>query len=255
MVGQSMPRQSERMHAYDLDTADNNVVPLGRCASCPTQVACLSAWLEPEQRALLPAIFSTREPLAEDTHLYRAGESVQAQYHVRSGAFKTYAINAEGDEYVTGFYLPGDVLGQVQQDGCHAESAVALETSSVCLLTDAGVTRCAEHGMAGLLLRQHAEKATDQTRHHLNLKQTSAPARFAGFCLLYGDRLAALGRSRDFLPTPMSRTDIASYLGMTLESLSRVISKLGKKRVIRATPDSIEILERDALEELGAHVR
>ena len=53
----------------------------------------------------------------------------------------------------------------------------------------------------------------------------------------------------------MSRTDIASYLGMTLESLSRVISKLSKTRVIRATPDSIEILERDALEALGAHVR
>ena len=185
MVAARRGRQSERMHAYDFnssnDKTNGNVVPLGRCASCPTQVACLAARLEPEQRALLPAIFSTREPLAAQTHLYRVGEPAQAQYHVRSGVFKTYAINAEGDEYVTGFYLPGDILGQFQQDGCHTESAVALETSSVCLLTDSGVSRCAENGMAGLLLRLHAEKATHQNRHQLNLKQTSAQARFAGF--------------------------------------------------------------------------
>ncbi len=255
MVCPQAAGQSVGMHAYDFKTEDDKIVPLGRCATCPTQVACLAAWLEPNERKLLPAIFATTDPLPQGTHLYEAGDPVRAQYHVRSGSFKTYAVNAEGDEYVTGFYLPGDVLGHVQQDRRYVESAVALETASVCELTENGVSKCAENGFAGLLIRQHAEQALHQTHHHLNLKLTSAQARFAGFCLLYADRLSHLGRNATFLPTPMSRTDLASYLGMTLESLSRVISKLTQAGVVRATPEHIEILEPEALNELGAHVR
>ena len=154
-----------------------------------------------------------------------------------------------------GSIFPGDILGHAQIDGHHAESAVALETSSVCELTDAGVAECARNGLASILVRMFGEHSVQGTRHQLNLKQTSAQARFAGFCLLFSDRLAALGRSAEHLPTPMSRTDIASYLGMTLESLSRVISRLTQAGVIKASRNHIEILQPQTLETFGMHVR
>ena len=108
--------------------------------------------------------------------------------------------------------------------------------------------------MAAALVRQLAANASIDTRHQINLKQSAVQARFAGFCVMLGARLQRLGRSPHYLPTPMSRTDIASYLGMTLESLSRVISKLHAARVIRASRDHIEVLQPETLETLGLHV-
>ena len=224
------------------------------CEVCPTRTVCLAAQVEPEQRLILPGLFHVLGPMQEDSHLYRAGDVVDGQYHVRSGFFKTYNINAEGDEYVTGFYLPGDVLGHVHRQGRHAESAIALEHASVCELNAESLERGAVSGLTTLLINQHAEQANLQVLHQLNLKQTSAQARFAGFCVLFAERLHRLGRCPNHLPTPMSRTDIASYLGMTLESLSRVISKLNAAEVVCATRDHIEVLQPDTLNTLGLHV-
>lgn len=226
----------------------------GRCASCPTRVACIAAHLDGAKRELLPEYFHPAEPYQAGDYIYRAGDAADAQYHVRSGMFKTYAINPEGDEYVTGIYLPGDVLGQSQEHGQHADSAVALETASVCVLSEQSIGQCTEPEISLMLLRQIGEQALRGTLHQLNLKQTTAQARFAGFCLLFSRSLAALGRCGSHLPTPMSRTDIASYLGMTLESLSRVISKLNQMGVIRATRNHIEILQPETLQALGLHV-
>lgn len=226
----------------------------GRCVSCPARVACIAAHLDSAKRRLLPEYFHTAEPYHAGDYIYRAGDAADARYHVRSGMFKTYAINAEGDEYVTGIYLPGDILGHTQEHGQHAETAVALETASVCVFSEQSIGRCTEPEINVMLLRQIGEQALRGTLHQLNLKQTSAQARFAGFCLLFSRRLVALGRCGSHLPTPMSRTDIASYLGMTLESLSRVISKLNQMGVIRATRRHIEILQPEALQALGLHV-
>ncbi len=225
-----------------------------RCRECPTRTVCLAAQVDDAQLDELPELFRCDEPLASGAHLYHADDPAVAQYHVRSGMFKTYVINAEGDEYVTGFYLPGDILGHVHKQGCHAESAVALDTASVCALDEAGMQGCADMGLITPLFNQLAANAGIEARQQINLKQTTAQSRFAGFCLMLGERLERLGRSAALLPTPMSRTDLASYLGMTLESLSRVISRLHAARVINARRDCIEILQPDTLKTLGLHV-
>lgn len=225
-----------------------------RCRECRTRTVCLAARADDRQLAALPDIFRCEEPLSAGAHLYHANDAAEAQYHVRSGMFKTYMINAEGDEYVTGFYLPGEIIGHVHNNGCHAESAVALETASVCALDAAGLQACAELGLAAPLFDQLAANAGIEAQQQINLKQTAAQSRFAGFCLMLGGRLARLGRSSTHLPTPMSRTDLASYLGMTLESLSRVISKLHAGRVISASRTSIEVLQPETLKTLGLHV-
>ena len=193
------------------------------------------------------------ESVDSGAYIYRAGDPAQAQYHLRSGMVKTYVINAEGDEYVTGFYLPGEIFGTVHMDGSYGESAVALETTSVCELQDEAITELAQLGLAPALLKHMAANAGIDTVHQINLKQTSAQARFAGFCVNMAARLERLGRSPLHLPTPMSRTDLASYLGMTLESLSRVVSKLHTAGVVKANRDHIEVLQMETLNTLGLH--
>ena len=240
---------AELLHLPEPGRIDNN-----RCRACPTRGVCLVADSDASQVERLPEYFHCIESVSVADHLYHAGDTAQAQYHVRSGMIKTYVINAEGDEYVTGFYLPGEIVGHVHMDGRHAESAVALETASVCELTSEAVGGLAQLGLAPALINHLAANASIEARHQINLKQTSAQARFAGFCVTMGERLRRLGRSPEHIPTPMSRTDLASYLGMTLESLSRVISKLHTAGVIHASRDHIQVVQVDTLNTLGLHV-
>jgi CRP/FNR family transcriptional regulator, anaerobic regulatory protein len=225
-----------------------------RCRLCPTRSVCLASEADESQLDLLPQFFEDVGLLAPGDHIYRSGDPAQAQYHVRSGMVKTYVINSEGDEYVTGFYLPGEIIGHVHIAGAHGESAVALETTTVCRLDEESLTECAQLGLATALYRHMAANSRVEMQHQINLKQTSAQARVAGFLVTFMSRLERLGRSAKHLPTPMSRTDLASYLGMTLESLSRVISKFQSGHMIRASKKEIEILQPQSLLALGLHV-
>jgi CRP/FNR family transcriptional regulator len=201
--------------------------------------------LNAQQQRELPNVMACTDPVPAGTHLYRAGDPVGSQFHIRSVMVKTYAIGAEGDEWVTGFHLPGDVIGIVHADGLHTESAVTLETCSTCLLPEASVPEDANVTRA--LLRHLGEKSRLQQMHQLSLRQSSAEVRAAAFCVHLSARLERLGRNSAYLPTPMSRTDIASFIGMSLESLSRVLSKLSAAGVVDAQRDHIEILQMDTL--------
>ncbi len=225
-----------------------------RCRACPTRTVCLASEVDAQHVMRLPQYFRCEGPLAAGEHLYHAGDPALTQYHLRSGMVKTYIINSAGDEYVTGFYLPGEIIGNVHVQGGYCESAVALETTTVCQLDEEALQGCAQMGLVPALFRHLAANASIEARHQINLKQTTAQARVAGFLVAFKARLERLGRNPNFLPTPMSRTDIASYLGMTLESLSRVISKLHTAKVIRATRNSIEILDPATLDTIGLHV-
>jgi CRP/FNR family transcriptional regulator len=237
------------------EPAPGSLAEANRCELCPTRGACIAAHADAGQLRLLPRYLSCIDSFTSGDHLFHAGDVAASQFHIRSGMVKTYMINAEGDEFVTGFYLPGEIVGQVHVDGGHAGSAVALETVSVCELDDDALESCAQIGLTTALMKQLASNASIDMRHQINLKQTSAQSRFAGYCVLLATRLQHLGRCPTHLPTPMSRTDIASYLGMTLESLSRVISKLHAAQVIRASRDHIEVLQVETINTLGLHVK
>jgi len=237
-----------------MPASENHGSDLNRCRQCPTRRVCIAAAANEDQLNRLPQHLRCIETVPSGHHLFYAGDSANAQYHVRSGMVKTYTINAQGDEYVTGFYLPGDIVGVVHSDNCHAESALALETASVCELNDEALVQLAEIGLTTALVKRLAVSANTAMRQQINLQHTSAQGRFAGFCMMFSARLSRLGRCPTHLPTPMSRTDIANYLGMTLESLSRVISKLQATKVVRAKRDHIEILKPETLKTLGLHV-
>ena len=216
-----------------------------RCTRCPTRKACVASSLSAEEQALVPTYMSCSDAIDRGEHLYRAGDTAVAQFHVRSGMVKTYVISASGDEWVTGLFLPGEVVGLARTDGVYAESAIALECVSVCVLKEDDLEIAANFPRA--LVRHFVRLSASQQRQQLNLRQTSAEVRVAAFFIDYSIRLAKLGRDPAFLPTPMSRTDLASYLGMALASLSRVVSRFNAARILDAGRHAIEIREMDAL--------
>lgn len=228
------------------------------CDSCQTRGVCIASRLPGQSLLHLPGWMQISQVLPTGTCLYRAGETAGRQFHVRSGMFKTTVVNADGDEFITGFHMPGDVIGSVSANDTYVESAVALDTATVCeLRLDNLLEKKTNNQVELQLVHALVLHQADNNRHHLAhrliLSQTTAQVRFAAYCVVYAQKLAALGRDEAFLPTPMSRTDLANYLGMTLESLSRVISKLNGQRVIHAARDHIDIKQMSVLRTLAKH--
>ncbi len=224
------------------------------CTDCQTRHVCIASRLPEQSLQHLPGWMRISQVFSPGVALYRAGDPSGRQFHVRSGMFKTSVVNAQGEEFVTGFHLPGDVIGRVCHDGAYVESAVAVETSTVCELDIKTLEANGRHAVAlmSALVSNMADQARQDLQHHSTLSQTSAQVRFAAFCVRFADKLHALGRCEQFLPTPMSRTDLANYLGMTLESLSRVISKMNAQGLIRAARDHIDLCRLPELRALAA---
>jgi len=220
---------------------------------CPTRKVCLANNLDDGELQRLENLIEPFDSIKQHKHLYRVGETAERHYHVRSGMFKTYAVNTSGDEYVTGFYLPGEILGCAQNAGKHTDSAVAVETSTACRLAESKIPDIASLGIGGTLFRLLGEREDRRNQHLLNLSQTRADARIAGFLIDMSQRLSRLGRCPNHIPAPMSRTDIANYLGITLESLSRTLTRMVKTEILFTNRDYIEIRQPQTIELLGLH--
>ena len=159
-----------------------------RCVRCIARRACLASRADDDKLHALPGLLLSSGPISKGKYLYRAGDPADGQVHLRSGMVKTYAISAEGNEYVTGFHLPGDVLGCAQKEGRHAESAIALELSTACLLSEAAMDQLGQMGGGGLLWQQLAQRDALGIQHQINLTQTTSQARYAGFCTANAQR-------------------------------------------------------------------
>jgi CRP/FNR family transcriptional regulator, anaerobic regulatory protein len=232
-----------------------NSTTLNQCQVCPTRQLCLAAGLDRPALERLATCTKPSAPLEKSLCLFRAGDSATGCFIVRSGAFKTFVISAEGEEYVTGFYYPGELLGMAgQATGRHRESASALMTSTACRVHLEDLPTLWEIGSGPSLLRLMGQAQHLSSDDRINLSQSRADARVAGFLLALSGRMRHQGRDPDRVPTPMSRTDLASFLGMTLECLSRVLSRMSRAGAIRAARHEITLRAPRDLEALAGHI-
>jgi CRP/FNR family transcriptional regulator, anaerobic regulatory protein len=239
--------------------AAGSTVPMmnrtAHCLECPTRQRCLAAGLDDTALDQLGTCMKPTAPLAKGAYLYRAGDAAACCFVVRSGAFKTFTGSAAGEEHVTRFYFPGELLGIAgQASGEHRESAVALTTSTACRFHLDDVPNLWRIGAGPSLLRLIGETERIGSDDHVNLSQNRADARVAGFLVALSKRMHHLGRDPLRLPTPMSRTDLASYLGITLECLSRVLARLSKAGLISTTRTEITLRAPNGLEALAGHL-
>jgi len=226
------------------------------CASCCLQSVCLPCDLGGAELERFGEIATTRRKVARDASLYRAGEPFEALYAVRSGAFKTLGVSHNGDEKVTGFHLPGELLGlEAISAGRHGYQAVALEDSEVCAIPFAALEKMAL-SVPVLQSKLFRVLSGDITRDHglmLLLGSMTAEQRLAAFLLSLSRRYQKLGFSANRFALRMTREEIGNYLGLTLETISRLLSRFQKENVIGVRQREIEIRDPARLREMVGH--
>jgi CRP/FNR family transcriptional regulator, anaerobic regulatory protein len=223
------------------------------CADCSMHELCLPAAVSDEDLDRLETIMSKRTRIERGSSLYRSGEVFSSLYAVRLGHFKTVYSEGPAAKQITGFQMSGEILGmegigQVR----HKCSAIALEDSEVCEIPYGRLESLLTE-MPSLQAHFHRMMSREIEREHqvmLLLGSMSADQRVAAFLLNLSKRYEARGFSSSHFVLRMTREDIGNYLGLTIESVSRVFSRFKKNDWIEGSPRDVKILDRGALEEL-----
>jgi CRP/FNR family transcriptional regulator len=198
----------------------------------------------------LDSIMCTTRKVKRGDALYRTNDPFNSIYTVRTGCFKTVITHRDGEEQVTGFQLAGETLGL---DGVCAErhtcDAVALEDSEVSVIRFALLASLC-HQVSSIqhhFYRVLSGEIVRDSAHMVMLGTMSAEQRVAAFLLDLSDRMKARGYSALDFNLRMTREEMGSYLGIKLETVSRMFAKLRKQGLVDARGKQIRITDRPGL--------
>ena len=227
---------------------DTAVLDLNRlrrgCAQCSLQQLCLPAGIAASELQRLDDIVRRRRPVQQGERLFRQGDPLTSIYVARDGAFKTISISEEGEEQVVGFHLPGELIGlDALGADAHRCEAVALTIANVCEVPFDQLETVAAQvpGLQHQLLRVIGQSVARDQDHVGMLVRRQANERIALFLHGLSERFRNIGNTSDHFKLPMSREDIARYLGLALETVSRGFTKLQDDGVIAVVGRRVEI--------------
>lgn len=193
-------------------------------------------------------------PFHEGEHVFREGDPFNAIAAVRAGTVKTYVNDADGREQVLGFFLPGEVIGlSAISQARYPCNAVALDSVVLCRFSFPTMAALALR-MPGLQQQLFRLLSEDIGKAALLAGNFAADERMAAFLLGLSRRYAARSFSADRFVLTMTRTDIANYLRLAAESVSRVFRRFQDEGLLRAERRQIELLDRPRLERLARSV-
>ena len=220
------------------------------CTDCSLRELCFTHGMNEEDMNSMDAVVEQTKPLHKSDFLYRDGDKATAIYAVRSGCVKTVTESANGDEQIVGFHLAGELLGlDGFADGVHTCNALALETSSVCELPlDQLEDLC--HVMPGLqkqMRRIMGKEVSAEHKQLLLLGKMSSEERLASFLLSFSTRMQERNWKAEEFNLSMPRQDIANYLGMAVETVSRIFTRFQQNEWLRVEGREVEILDRRSL--------
>jgi CRP/FNR family transcriptional regulator, nitrogen fixation regulation protein len=186
---------------------------------------------------------------ARNNEIYGEGESAEYLYQVISGSVRTYRMLDDGRRQISAFYLPGDIFG-VEAGDVHLSSAEAICDAQVLVAKRSAVMARAEHEKnLGRQLWMLTARELQRVQEHSLALIKSAEERVAGFLL----EMAGRNSAGAAVELPMSRQDIADYLGLTIETVSRTITQLVQTGTIALeTSRRIQLRNRSALNRLNA---
>ena len=202
------------------------------CSFCSLYELCCPMGLDPGDLERLQSMVRRADPLPVGSHLFRTGDQFTAIYALRSGCIKSFSLDAGGNETVRGFHLRGELLGfdAVYPDS-HRCNAVILETSSVCVIPYRDLVALSADfpSLHSQILRLMSREFSRQLMYG---EGSGATQRTAAFLLNVHSRLRRPGSAEFEFRLPMSREDISNYLGVSPETLSRLLAKLSRKGLI-----------------------
>ena len=205
-----------------------------------------------ERRRSLPGhidIIGAAMPFARNTEIYGENERAEYFYKVLSGSVRTYKVLNDGRRQINAFYLPGDVFG-IEAGDDHSLSAEAVVNCKVLVIKRSTlVALAARDGEVAREFWTMTAGELQRAQQHIMLLVKSAQKRVAGFLL----EMSRRGQGGDEIDLPMPRQDIADYLGLTIETVSRVLTQLENASAITVTSSRhITLRNRNALSRLNS---
>lgn len=238
----------------DRSTLPDDGDALRFCSTCAFSRACLDNGMDKGALMDLHVLVEHVGPFHDGAHIFREGDPFEAIAAVRAGTVKTYVIDRDGREHVLGFHLPGEVIGLNAIDGdrypCHA---VALDTTMLCRFSFPKIAVLAAR-VPNLQRELFRLLSRDIGRAALLAGDWTADQRMAAFLIGLSERLAARGFSPNRFQLTMARTDIANYLRLAPETVSRVLRRFQEQEWLRVDRRELEIQLRDPLEALAAPI-
>ncbi len=221
-----------------------------KCQSCSISQLCLPVMLADAEIEHLDSIIKRRKPYQKDEILFRSGDPLKSIYAIRSGSLKTYTVDMDGVEQITGFYLPGEIIGlDAIAENTHQSFAKALDTSLVCALPYSKLDILAGQipGLRSQLLKIMSHEIQDDKALFLLLNKKNAEQRLAAFIINLSRRYANRGLASNRFQLPMTQVDIANYLGMAVETISRLFKKLHKLQLLELKQKEVVIQDMQSL--------
>lgn len=216
-------------------------------AARPTERTWSRGWPDATE---LVTLMAGRRKISQGELLYREHDRFEFIYLVQSGSFKSTLALPDGCEQVNNFHMTGEVLGlDGMANGSHASSAAALEDSEISMLSYAQLGERADDTAAvhAAVIRLVSREIVRCNSHTRLLGSLNSPQRLAAFLLNQSECLSARGYSAIEFHLKMTRGDIGSFLGLTLETVSRTFTELQQQRLVKVDRRHILISDLDGL--------
>jgi len=214
---------------------------------------CLPVGLSETDLEELEALLGNRTKLKKGDALFHNGAPFTALYAVKLGSLKTTVLSDDGREQVAGYHMAGDLLGlDGMGEDRHGCEAIALEDSELCVLPFTRIEELARH-VPALQHNLHKFLSREIERDHrvmLLLGSMRAEERLAAFLLNLSERYRARGYSSTEFVLRMTREEIGSYLGLKLETVSRLFSKFQEEGLVMVAGRSVKIIDMPILKQL-----
>lgn len=231
-----------------------------RCQTCSLSSLCLPLSLEVEDMGQFDAIIRRRAPLKKGETLFHQDSPFTSVFAVRSGSLKQVTTEGSGEDQLTNFYLPSELVGLDGIDEQHYPgTVVALETTTVCEIPFDRLDHLSESlpELRGQLYRSMSKELREDRRMMRLLSRKTADQRLASFFTSLSDRFRRRGYSPYSFRLSMSRADIGNHLGLAVETVSRILGRYQTQGLVAVSGREVNILDLPALtrlaEEEGAH--
>ncbi|UTW01729.1 fumarate/nitrate reduction transcriptional regulator Fnr [Amphritea atlantica] len=214
------------------------------CNTCSLSSLCLPVSLDMTEMDRLDDIIDKSRPLKKGEHLFHQGEPFSSVYAIRAGTIKTYTLTNEGEEQITGFYFPGEMVGMSGFDSeQYPVSAKMLETTTVCEIPFERLDELSGQmpELRRQILRTLSKEIRDDQQMMLLLSKKNAEQRVATFLVKLSTRYKARGYSASQFRLSMSRNEIGNYLGLAVETVSRIFTRFQKMELVRVDGKEIEL--------------
>lgn len=224
------------------------------CKNCSLHQLCLPLGISEGDLDRLEQIISRKRPVRRGAHLYQQGDRFRAIFAVRTGSVKLYSIGDDGTEQVNGFYLPGELVGlDGVSDDAYPSAAQALETTSVCEIPFQRLDELIGDlpSLRHQVLRIMGREIRDEQNLLMLLGKKDAEAKLAAFLLSLSNRFKERGFSPSEFRLSMTRGDVGNYLGLAVETISRILGRLHESGVLSADGKLIKVHDLAALRRLA----